>query len=132
VDIATALPRASRKVMDALKAHEHERLQLQDDFVYMSTKVVSSQDRSALTTAYDRMKYALGLINLATHGYGVSQRMGFPSAPIGTFLAASPVFMIETKAARLGNWQSEANYPTRWKSVAQQFPPRGACSVPLF
>jgi hypothetical protein len=115
VDITTGLPRACRKVIDGLKEYERERLHLQSDFVYMTTKVVSSQDRSALTTAYDRMKYAMGIINLATHGYGVSQRMGFPSAPIGTFLAASPVFLIDTKAAKLGHWQSETNYPVRWK-----------------
>jgi hypothetical protein len=115
VDITTVLPRSCGKVMDTLKDHERERLHLQDDFVYMTTKVVSSQDRSALTVAYDRMKYALGVINPATYGYGVSQRMGFPSAPIGTFLSASPVFMIDTKASKLGNWQSETNYPVRWK-----------------
>jgi hypothetical protein len=115
VDITAGLPRACRKVIDGLKEYERERLHLQSDFVYMTTKVVSSQDRSALTMAYDRMKYAMGIINLATHGYGVSQRMGFPSAPIGTFLAASPAFLIETKAAKLGHWQSETNYPVRWK-----------------
>ncbi len=115
VNITTALPRAFRKVIDGLKEYERERLHLQSDFVYMTTKVVSSQDRSALTMAYDRMKHAMGIINLATHGYGVSQRMGFPSAPIGTFLAASPVFLIDTKAAKLGHWQSETNYPVRWK-----------------
>jgi hypothetical protein len=115
VDITSGLPRMCRKVIDGLKEYERERLHLQDDFVYMTTKVVSSQDRSALTIAYDRMKYAMGIINLATHGYGVSQRMGFPSAPIGTFLAASPAFLIDTKAAKLGHWQSETNYPVRWK-----------------
>jgi hypothetical protein len=115
VDITTALPRACRKVIDGLEEHERERLHLQSDFVYMTTKVVSSQDRSALTMAYDRMKYAMGIINLATQGYGVSQRIGFPSAPIGTFLAASPAFLIDTKAAKLGHWQSETNYPVRWK-----------------
>jgi hypothetical protein len=115
VDIMTGLPRACRKVIDDLKEYERERLHLQNDFVYMTTKVVSSQDRSALTMAYDRMKYAMGIINLATHGYGVSQRMGFPSAPIGTFLSASPAFLIDTKAAKLGHWQSETNYPVRWK-----------------
>jgi hypothetical protein len=115
VDITTALPRSCQKVIDSLKDYERERLHLQDDFVYMTATVVSSQERSALTMAYDRMKYALGVINLATRGYGVSQRMGFPSAPIGTFLAASPVFMIDTKVSKLGNWQSETNYPVRWK-----------------
>ncbi len=115
VDISRTLPRACKKVIDGAKEHERERLHLQDDFVFMTTKVVSSQDRSALTMAYDRMKYAMGLINLATRGYGVSQRMGFPSAPLGTFLAASPVFLIDTGADKLGHWQSETNYPARWK-----------------
>lgn len=115
VGITSGLPRMCRKVIDGLKEYERERLHLHGDFVYMTTKVVSSQDRSALTTAYDRMKYAMGIINLATHGYGVSQRMGFPNAPIGTFLAASPAFLIDTKAAKLGHWQSETNYPVRWK-----------------
>ncbi len=115
VNIASRLPPVCRRVIDGLKEYERERLHLQSEFVYMTTKVVSSQDRSALTMAYDRMKYAMGIINLATHGYGVNQRMGFPSAPIGTFLAASPAFLIDTKAAKLGHWQSETNYPVRWK-----------------
>src|SRR5258706_5729732 len=93
VDISRTLPRACKKVIDGAKEHERDRLHLQDDFVFMTTKVVSSQDRSVLTMAYDRMKYAMGLINLATRGYGVSQRMGFPSAPLGTLLAASLVFV---------------------------------------
>jgi hypothetical protein len=115
VNITAGLPRACRTVIGGLKDLERERLHLQDDFVFMTSRVVSSQDCSALTTAYDRMKYALGVINLATHGYGVSQRIGFPNAPIGTFLSASPVVMIDTTAKKLGHWQSETNCPVRWK-----------------
>jgi hypothetical protein len=61
------------------------------------------------------MKYALGVLNLATGGYGISWRSGFPNAPIGTFLSASPTFIVDATAAKLGNWQSENHYPSQWK-----------------
>ena len=60
-------------------------------------------------------------------GYGVSKRFGFPNAPIGTFLSASPIFIVDTAAGKLGNWQSENHYPTPWKrnfSVWQAQEPR--------
>ncbi|XLS15820.1 hypothetical protein ACKN7S_39570 [Bradyrhizobium sp. RDM4] len=52
---------------------------------------------------------------MATHGYGVSHRSGFPNAPIGTFLLASPIFIIDTREKKLGGWQSESHYPAPWK-----------------
>jgi hypothetical protein len=61
------------------------------------------------------MKYALGILNMATWGYGVSNRFGFPNAPIGTFLSASPIFLLDTAGGKLGNWQSESYYPMAWK-----------------
>ncbi|MDB5609173.1 MAG: hypothetical protein JWP25_6073 [Bradyrhizobium sp.] len=115
VEIQGHLSRACMKVIGKLEGYERERLNLQDDFVYMTTKVVGTQDRSALDIAYDRMKYALGIINLAARGYGVSKRFGFPNAPIGTFLSASPIFIVDTAAGKLGNWQSENHYPMAWK-----------------
>jgi len=77
---------------------------LQDDFVYLTVKVTSSDERSAVDKAYRIMKYSLGVLNLATHGYGVSKRFGFPNAPIGKFLSASPIFIVDTAAGKLGNW----------------------------
>ncbi|KRQ93833.1 hypothetical protein [Bradyrhizobium valentinum] len=114
VEIQTSLPRACLKVISGLKEYERSRLNLQDGFVFAITKVASTNDRAALDIAYRRMKYALGVLNLAIRGYGVSKRFGFPNAPIGTLLSASPVFTVDA-AGKLGNWQSENHYPTPWK-----------------
>lgn len=115
VEIRRTLPPSCLKVIKDLEAYERTRLNLQDDFVYLMVKVKSRSERSAVDAAYRTMKYALGVLNLATHGYGVSKRFGFPNAPIGTFLSASPVFIVDTAAGKLGNWQSESHYPTPWK-----------------
>jgi hypothetical protein len=115
VDIQTSLLRACLKVISGLKGYERSRLNLQDGFVYAIAKVSSANDRSALDIAYRRMKYALGVLNLAIRGYGVSKRFGLPNAPIGTILSASPVFVVDTAAGKLGNWQTENHYPTPWK-----------------
>jgi hypothetical protein len=72
VDIQTSLPRACLKVISGLKGYERSRLNLQDGFVYAIAKVSSANDRSALDIAYRRMKYALGVLNLAIRGMGLA------------------------------------------------------------
>lgn len=115
VEIRGALPPSCIKVINKLDDHDRRGLNLQDNFVYLTAKIKSRNERAAVDAAYRTMKYALGLINLATHGYGVSKRFGFPNAPIGKFLSASPIFVMDTVAGKLGNWQSENHYPARWK-----------------
>ena len=41
--------------------------------------------------------------------------IGFPNAPIGKFLSASPIFLIDTTSRKFGNGQSASYYPTAWK-----------------
>ncbi len=115
VEIRRTLPPSSLRVISALDDYERNRLNLQGDFSYLIFKVKSPNERSAVNAAYRSMKYALGILNMATNGYGVSRRYGFPNAPIGKFLSASPIFIVDTKARKLGNWQSENHYPTPWK-----------------
>ncbi|EFI50034.1 HEPN domain-containing protein [Afipia sp. 1NLS2] len=115
IDIRASLPPLCVKVISKLDGYERSRLNLHTDFNYMTIKVTSTSERSAVDAAYRNMKYALGVINLAADGYGVSKRFGFPNAPIGKFLSASPIFIIDTVAAKLGNWQSENHYPSQWK-----------------
>ncbi|MBR0803396.1 hypothetical protein JQ636_07570 [Bradyrhizobium japonicum] len=115
VEIRASLPPSSLNVIRRLEGFDRQRLNLQDDFVYLIMKVKGRNDRGALNAAYRRMKYALGILNMATSGYGVSKRLGFPNAPIGKFLSASPIFLIDTTSRKLGNWQSESYYPAAWK-----------------
>ncbi len=115
IDIRTGLPRTCLKAIDELKGYERERLGLHDDFLYMTCKVKSTSERSAVDLACRAMKYSLGILNFSTRGYGVSHRYGYPNAPIGSFLLASPVFVVDTRERKLGGWQSESHYPTAWK-----------------
>lgn len=115
VEIKRYLPPLSSKLIQKLEGFERERLRLQDEFVYLVVKVKGRNDRSALNAAYRRMKYTLGVLNLAARGYGVSERFGYPNAPIGTFMSASPIFLIDAVSRKLGNWQSESHYPLAWK-----------------
>lgn len=114
VEIRASLPPSSLKVIQKLEGFDRQRLNLQDDFAYLIMKVKGRNDRGALNAAR-RMKYSLGILNMATSGYGVSKRFGFPNAPIGRFLSASPIFLIDTTSRKLGNWQSESYYPTTSK-----------------
>jgi len=116
IEIRRTLPPSCIKVINKLEDYERSRLNLQDDFVYLTVKLKSRSERSAVDAAYRTMKYALGVINLATRGYGVSKRFGFPNAPLGKFLSASPVFIVDAAAGKLGGWQSENHYPTQWKN----------------
>lgn len=115
VEIRASLPPSSLKVIQKLEGFDRQRLNLQDDFAYLVMKVKGRNDRGALNAAYRGIKYSLGILNMATNGYGVSKRFGFPNAPIGKFLSASPIFLVDTTSRRLGNWQSESYYPTAWK-----------------
>lgn len=115
ISIRTNLSKSCSKVVGELKGYERERLGLHDDFLYISCKVANTSERSALDVAYRAMKYGLGVLNLASRGYGVSYRSGFPNAPIGTFLLASPIFLIDTRERKLGGWQPESHYPAQWK-----------------
>ncbi|WP_128935487.1 hypothetical protein [Bradyrhizobium zhanjiangense] len=115
VEIRARLPPSSLRVIQKLDGFDRQRLNLHDDFAYLVMKVKSRNDCGALNAAYRSMKYSLGILNMATSGYGVSKRFGFPNAPIGTFLSASPIFLIDTASRKLGTWQSESYYPTTWK-----------------
>jgi len=115
VEIKRKLPPSCLRVIGKLKDYDRDRLNLQDDFSYLVVKVKGRSDRAALSAAYRQLKYALGILNMATWGYGVSERFGFPNAPIGTFLSASPIFLVDIAGAKLGHWQSENYYPLAWK-----------------
>lgn len=123
VEILATLPASILKIVSKLRDYERSRLNLQNDFSYLVVKIKSKNERSAVNAAYRNIKYALGILNMAVEGYGVGRRYGFPNAPIGKFLSASPIFIVDTKARKLGNWQSENYYPTPWKrnfSVSQR------------
>jgi hypothetical protein len=115
IEVLPTLPKTLQTIIGKLETYERSRLELHNDFVYMTCKVSTTDDRSAIDVAYRNMKFALGLLNLATDGYGVSKRFGMPNAPIGKFLSASPIFTIDPAARELGHWQSENHYPVSWK-----------------
>jgi hypothetical protein len=62
----------------------------------------------------------------------VSKRFGFPNAPIGTFLSASPIFIVDTAAGKLGNWQSENHRPMPWKRNFRIWQAQDAESITKF
>jgi hypothetical protein len=115
MEFRVTLPRTIQRVIGRLGSYEREGLSLHDDFLYITCKIAATDDRSAIDVAYRTIKYALGVLNLATYGYGVEKRFGYPNAPIGRFLLASPIFVVDTSTGSLGKWQSESQYPLSWK-----------------
>jgi hypothetical protein len=115
IKINPSLSKTDRRVIDNLKQNVQERLGLHSDFLYLSFRVSATDDRSAVDAAYRNIKFMLGVLNLITLGYGVSTRFGFPDAPIGKFLSAAPIFMIDRHARKLGSYLSENHYPTTWQ-----------------
>jgi hypothetical protein len=83
--------------------------------MYMSCRVATVDDRSAIDAAYRNIKYGLGVLNLITLAYGVSKRFGIPNTPIGKFISASTIFTIDRRQRKLGNYVSENHYPISWK-----------------
>ncbi|MBR1155227.1 hypothetical protein JQ575_32060 [Bradyrhizobium sp. JYMT SZCCT0428] len=108
-------------VLNEVKAHRcvpkiiEDRARPLHDALGRLTLFPRTKHLNALNAAYRLMKYTLGVLNMAARGYGVSERFGYPNAPIGTFMSASPIFLIDAASRKLGNWQSESHYPLAWK-----------------
>lgn len=115
VEFKQSLSNSDLAILNALSTYERDRLGLQDDFVYMTSQVRATDDRSAVDAAYRNIKYCLGVLNLICHGYGVSKRFGFPNAPVGKFLSAASIFTIDRKRRELGGYLSENHYPAFFK-----------------
>jgi hypothetical protein len=115
IEIKPSLSKTDKAVITKLEPYERSRLGLHDDFLYLSCKVATTDDRSAIDTAYRNIKYALGVLNLITRGYSVGKRFGYPNAPIGKFLSASTIFTIDRRERKMGAYLSENHYPTFWK-----------------
>lgn len=115
VEFRHSLSKSDIAILNKLSAHERDRLGLLDDFVYLTSHVRATDDRSAIDAAYRNIKYCLGVLNLICHGYGVSKRFGFPNAPMGTFLSAASIFTIDRKRRKLGGYLSENHYPVFFK-----------------
>jgi hypothetical protein len=90
IEIKPSLSKIEKAIIDKLEDYERHRLGLHDDFLYVTCRVAATDDRSAIDAAYRNIKFGLGMLNLITRGYGVSDRFGYPDAPIGKFLSASP------------------------------------------
>ena len=115
VEIKSSLSKTDRAVIAKLEDYERTRLRFHDDFLYLICRVATADDRSAIDTAYRKIQYALGVLNLATHGFGVSYRSGFPNAPLGEFMLASAICTVDRRQRRFGGYLHENHYPTFWK-----------------
>jgi hypothetical protein len=115
IEIKPSLLKTDKTVISTMDQYERDRLGLQDGFLYVSCRIATTDDRSAIDAAYRNIKYGLGVLNLITLGYGVSHRFGIPNAPIGKFLSASTIFTIDRRQRKLGNFLSETHYPVLWK-----------------
>jgi hypothetical protein len=115
IEIKASLSKIDRTVIDTLEDYERKRLGFNDDFLFLTCRVVSMDDRSAIDVAYRNIKYGLGVLNLITRGFGVGSRFGYPNAPLGRFLSASTICTISRREGRLGGYLSENHYSTSWK-----------------
>jgi hypothetical protein len=116
IEFRSALPRLDQSVIDKLSSRERARLELQNDFLYVTCSIKTTDERSALDAAYRNIKYCFGVLNLMTGGYGVGKRFGFPNAPIGKFLSGSTIFTIDRRKRALGGYLWENQFPTFFKS----------------
>lgn len=115
IEIRTALPPFCQTLIGKLDRYERDRLDLHDGYTFLIVKVKSRNERVALDAAYRQIKFALGLMNLAGGGFGVSTRIGYPNAPMGKFLSLSPIFLIDTAARKISNWHSTTHFLERWE-----------------
>jgi hypothetical protein len=108
IEIKPSLSKTEKAIIDKLEDYERRRLGLHDDFLYVTCRVAATDDRSAIDAAYRNIKFGLGMLNLITRGYGVSDRFGYPDAPIGKFLSASPIFTIDRGERKMGGYVRES------------------------
>src|SRR5215208_4312170 len=116
IEFRMSLSGPDRSVLSKLGGYEIDRLGLQSDFLYVTTRVKAPDDRSALDMAYRNIKYSLGVMNLICRGFGISMRFGIPHAPIGGLLTASPIFMINRGKRELGSHITENHFPIAFKT----------------
>lgn len=102
-------------IIDSLGDYERDRLGLCDRFTYLTSQIRATNDRAGVDLAYKNIKYCLGVLNLVYRGFGVSKRFGIPHAPLGKFLSASPIFLVDRKRRELGGYLSECHYPTAYR-----------------
>jgi hypothetical protein len=115
IEIKASLSKTDKAVLAKLETYERERLGFHDDFLYLTFSVTSTDDRSAIDAASRKINYALGVLNLITRGFGVSHRSGYPNAPLGRFLSASTICILDRRNRKLGSYLSENHYPMFWK-----------------
>lgn len=87
----------------------------EDDFLFVRAKIKARDGRSALEEGIRSIQFSLGLLNLASRGYGLSKRFGVPGAPLGTYLLSSPVFVVDQSQKKMGGWLSDSSYPRQFK-----------------
>ncbi|GAB6842429.1 hypothetical protein HNR00_004356 [Methylorubrum rhodinum] len=101
----------------ALAKHNSNKLTLglHDDFIFATTNIQATDHRLAIDRADRKFKYGLGVLNLVYRGYGVTKRFGYPNAPIGSFLSASSIFIVDRKRRKIGSYFSDNNFPRNFK-----------------
>ncbi|MEY9543643.1 hypothetical protein ABIE85_006703 [Bradyrhizobium diazoefficiens] len=87
----------------------------EDDFLFVRAKIKARDGRSALEEGIRSIQFSLGLLNLASQGYGLSKRFGIPSVPLGTYLLSSPVIVVDNDNRKMGGWLSDSSYPRQFK-----------------
>ena len=110
------LTRIHRDAIASIDDYERKRLGFHNDFMYMTIRFMSADDHAANNFGYRTFKYALGVLNLHSYGFGVSHRFGYPNAPLGTFLSASTFCLVDEVSRKLGGFMSDNPYPINWKS----------------
>ncbi|MCK1698156.1 hypothetical protein [Bradyrhizobium sp. 144] len=103
------------RILKEEHAFETRLASFEDDFLFVRAKIKARDGRSALGEGIRSIQFALGLLNLASQGYGLSKRFGIPSVPLGKYLLSSPVIVVDQDNKKMGGWISDSSYPRQFK-----------------
>ena len=116
VNFSANLSPSESAAISKLSSFEKDRMGFDPDFYYISIPVQAEDEYEALEDVYKNTKYMLGIMNFYYRGYGISKRFGFPSAPIGKFLTASAILIVDKKKKLTGSVQYNSGYPHLYSS----------------
>lgn len=86
-------------------------IDLHENFLLLRSRFKSRSARSAIDLGYRNIQCYIGIMNLASGGYGLSRRIGVPNVPLGKFLNASAYILSDAKDRDFGSWVTESFYP---------------------
>jgi hypothetical protein len=115
VSLSRHLSRSEQRLQSKKRPFETQKIQIENDFLFLRYKLKARSARSALQTGNRNLQCCVGILNLVTRGFGLSMRIGIPDAPLGGLMLASTTLLVDPALRTVGDWMILSQYPHLFK-----------------